>query len=688
MLQWEWLGGLPPLRRAAVIGGGSWGTAIAVMLARAGHRRRPRLPHPRAGRADRGDARSTSATSPASSCPSACTPVRAADLELVPPRPRRLRRPRRRAARRGRRARRARSAPRAGVLVLTKGLVPPLGTLPERLRRRAHARLRGRRARRAGPRRRARSTTAPRSCSPPRPGVRAPGLRRACRRRPAGQPHGRRRRRRARGLRQERRRARRGRRRRRRAERRRRRRRQGVRRDRRLRAPRRAHSPRRSPASPARATSSPPCWPRARATAAPASCSARACRPTQIAPRSARPRGGRSVPLLAARLKHAGVDAPVLNGLAGIIEGRVEAARWTASLTAPQPASAAGRRKAASGGSVRARMDAAPDKAKLDADFSALYKAHLQRRLLVLVLPRGQPPRRRGPDRADVPAGLPALRARAEGVRGAPAAAVADPHRPQPGGELLPRPLAPAADQHRRRGRDLDAAHHRGAGARTATTWRGSCAASQQLPDDRREALIMRFALDMDNREIARALGRTDGATKVLIHRAIRQLEEIVQADANGDGSRDVSPQRARGHRGPPARRAAPRRPAGGAPGARRAHARLARRAGGRRARGAGSWRRCATRATGRAPRRPAAAVVVGPAPRLGLVVLRTQRKRHSRRAQSHGVRDLAARTLRDAGARGAQGLRRIGARPLIRTGPRRERQSRRWTCARSPTRT
>ena len=29
----------------------------------------------------------------------------------------------------------------------------------------------------------------------------------------------------------------------------------------------------------------------------------------------------------------------------------------------------------------------------------------------------------------------------------------------------------------------------------------------EQLPDDRREALIMRFALGMDNREIARALG-------------------------------------------------------------------------------------------------------------------------------------------------------------------------------------
>ena len=50
-----------------------------------------------------------------------------------------------------------------------------------------------------------------------------------------------------------------------------------------------------------------------------------------------------------------------------------------------------------------------------------------------------------------------------------------------------------------------------------------------KLPEDRRDALIMRFALDMDNREIARALGRTDGATKVLIHRAIKQLEEELE---------------------------------------------------------------------------------------------------------------------------------------------------------------
>jgi RNA polymerase sigma-70 factor, ECF subfamily len=58
----------------------------------------------------------------------------------------------------------------------------------------------------------------------------------------------------------------------------------------------------------------------------------------------------------------------------------------------------------------------------------------------------------------------------------------------------------------------------------------------QRLPEDRREALIMRFALGMDNREIARAMGRSDGATKVLIHRAIKQLEEIVDVSDTGAG--------------------------------------------------------------------------------------------------------------------------------------------------------
>jgi len=62
------------------------------------------------------------------------------------------------------------------------------------------------------------------------------------------------------------------------------------------------------------------------------------------------------------------------------------------------------------------------------------------------------------------------------------------------------------------------------------------------LPDDRREALIMRFALGMDNREIARALGRSDGATKVLIHRAIKQLEEIVGERGEGPAASTTEP--------------------------------------------------------------------------------------------------------------------------------------------------
>src|SRR3954453_1443508 len=73
------------------------------------------------------------------------------------------------------------------------------------------------------------------------------------------------------------------------------------------------------------------------------------------------------------------------------------------------------------------------------------------RRLLVLLLPGGQPSRRRGPHRADVSPGLPPLRAGTAGVGGPAIAAVADPDPPQPGGELLPRPLPPAPDGDRRR---------------------------------------------------------------------------------------------------------------------------------------------------------------------------------------------------------------------------------------------
>ena len=45
----------------------------------------------------------------------------------------------------------------------------------------------------------------------------------------------------------------------------------------------------------------------------------------------------------------------------------------------------------------------------------------------------------------------------------------------------------------------------------------------------------------------------------------------------------------------------------------------------------------------------PAAAVVIGTGAAAGLVLLRTQRRRHKRRAQARGALDLAERTLRDA---------------------------------------
>jgi 1-acyl-sn-glycerol-3-phosphate acyltransferase len=128
MLQWEWLGGLAPLRRAAVIGAGSWGTAVAVMLARAGIE------------VDLGCRTAEQAEMVAGGrvnpryldgveLPERVTPMRASDLELsrhdlvcfaVPAGGL----PAAVAAHGGA------ISPRAGVLVMSKGLVPPLGTLP------------------------------------------------------------------------------------------------------------------------------------------------------------------------------------------------------------------------------------------------------------------------------------------------------------------------------------------------------------------------------------------------------------------------------------------------------------------------------------------------------------------------------------------------------------------------------
>src|SRR5947209_18106275 len=128
MLQWEWLGGLPPVRRAAIVGAGTWGTSLAISLARAGFE------------VDLGCRTQEQATElaqrrqngrylPGVELPESIHVRRAAELELsthdlvclaVPARslPAVLA------------AHGDRIARRSGLLVLAKGLVPPLGTLP------------------------------------------------------------------------------------------------------------------------------------------------------------------------------------------------------------------------------------------------------------------------------------------------------------------------------------------------------------------------------------------------------------------------------------------------------------------------------------------------------------------------------------------------------------------------------
>ena len=49
-------------------------------------------------------------------------------------------------------------------------------------------------------------------------------------------------------------------------------------------------------------------------------------------------------------------------------------------------------------------------------------------------------------------------------------------------------------------------------------------AALARLPGDRRRALILRFVDEMTTQEIAGVLGRSEGAVRVLIHRALRSV--------------------------------------------------------------------------------------------------------------------------------------------------------------------
>ncbi len=56
--------------------------------------------------------------------------------------------------------------------------------------------------------------------------------------------------------------------------------------------------------------------------------------------------------------------------------------------------------------------------------------------------------------------------------------------------------------------------------------------ALEQLADDNREALRMRYVLNLPSKEIAERLGRTDGATRVLLTRSLQKLQKLLGDDS------------------------------------------------------------------------------------------------------------------------------------------------------------
>jgi RNA polymerase sigma-70 factor (ECF subfamily) len=63
---------------------------------------------------------------------------------------------------------------------------------------------------------------------------------------------------------------------------------------------------------------------------------------------------------------------------------------------------------------------------------------------------------------------------------------------------------------------------------------RGLRRALAGLPDDRRQVVVLRFVDGLSAREIGAVLGRSEGAVRVLQHRALRQLAEMMAGGGDG----------------------------------------------------------------------------------------------------------------------------------------------------------